>query len=130
MSAQQDQPRWDQLLRLLLCWVICWRARREHDELVKVGRACQCTALLQQEVQNMIDQTGLNWEQEIALTAAQAKEAEFAGKLRPLLLKQLKQRFHTVPASIRQKIKIASLRKLHAALGRILKIKAPEELKL
>ncbi len=127
--AQQDRPRWDQLLKLVVYWSIYRRTRGEHDDLVNVVRACQSSALLQQEVQNMIEQAGLNWEQEIALTTAQAKEAEFTGKLRALLLKQLKQRFRTVPASIRHKIKAASLEKLEVALERVLKIKAPEELK-
>ncbi len=39
------------------------------------------------------------------------------------------QRFRTVPDSIRQKIKTASLRKLQAALKWVLLVKAPEELK-
>ena len=81
----------------------------------------------------MIEQTGLNWEQEIYLTALQkaeqAMEAEFTKIQRALLLKQLKQRFRTVPQSIRQKIKTASLRKLQAALNRIVFVKTPEELK-
>ena len=56
-------------------------------------------------------------------------EAEFTKTQRALLLKQLKQRFRTVPESIRQKIKTASLRKLQAALKRIVLVKTPEELK-
>ncbi len=84
----------------------------------------------------MIEQTGLNWEQEIALAAwekaskkaEQAMEVEFTKTQRALLLKQLKQRFRTVPESIRQKIKTASLRKLQAALERIVLVKTPEEL--
>ena len=132
MPAQQDGPRWHLLLRLLLCWVIYWQARREHDELVSLVRACQSSALLQQEVQNMVEQAGLNWEQEIFLTALekaeQAIEAEFTKTQRALLLKLLKQRFRTVPKSIRQKTKTASLRKLQAALERIVLVKTPEEL--
>ena len=83
----------------------------------------------------MIEQAGLNWEQEIALTAGttekaeQAMDAEFAKTQRRLLLKLLKQRFHTVPVSIREKIKTASLANSQAAFERVLKIKAPEELK-
>ncbi len=131
--AQQDRPRWDQLLKLVLYWSIYRRAGSEHDELVNAVRACQSSALFQQEVQNMIEQAGLNWEQEIALTAAQKTEqknyAEFTKTQRALLLRLLQQRFRTVPDSIRQKIKTASLRKLQAALKRVLLVKAPEELK-
>ncbi len=80
----------------------------------------------------MIEQMNLNWEQEIALTAAQkaeqARDAEFAQQQRTLLLEQIKQRFEAVPEAIRQQIESASLEKLNAALKRILLINGPEEL--
>ena len=43
--------------------------------LVNVVRAAQSSTLFQQEVQTMIEQMNLNWEQEIALTAAQKGRA-------------------------------------------------------
>ncbi len=130
--AQQDRPRWDQLLKLVLYWSIYRRAHGEQAGLVNVVRAAQSSTLFQQEVQTMIEQMNLNWEQEIALTAAQkaeqARDAEFAQQQRTLLLEQIKQRFEAVPEAIRQQIESASLEKLNAALKRILLINGPEEL--
>jgi Putative transposase, YhgA-like len=134
--AEQDRPRWDQLLKLVLYWSIYRRARGEHAELVNVVRACQSSTLLQQEVQKMSEQTWLNWEQEIAITAAQkateqagqAKDAEFTRKQRALLLTQLEQRFQVVPTAVREKIEAANLEKVEAALTRVVLIHAPEDL--
>jgi len=136
--AEQDRPRWDQLLKLVLYWSLYRRGRAEQAELINVVRACQSSTLLQQEVQIMIERTGLTWEQEIVLTAtekateqtAQAKDAEFTRKQRALLLKLLEWRFRAVPPAIRQQIEAADLEKLEAALEQITDIHAPEDLPL
>jgi hypothetical protein len=132
----RDRP---DALPLLICLLVEHRrARGEHAELVNIVRACQSSTLLQQEVQNMSEQTWLNWEQEIALTAAQkateraeqARDAAFARNLRASIVKMLEQRFDTVPAPVRQRLEAANVEKLTAALEHILVIKSPEELPL
>ncbi len=77
----------------------------------------------------MSEQTWLNWEQEIALTAAQTKEAEFTRKQRARLVKFLEWRFQAIPTTLRDQIEAASLERVEAALDSIPTVGALEDLK-
>jgi hypothetical protein len=83
----------------------------------------------------MLENEGLAREEELAQAAAQvgAQAAtqkvgiEFEQQLRRLLFELSEKRFGAVPVSVQQQLTVADLGKLRLALGRILKIQAPED---
>jgi Putative transposase, YhgA-like len=126
--AEQERPRWDQLLKLVLYWSIYRRARGEHPNVINLVRASQSGTLFQMEVEKMAEQMELTWEEEIFLNATRRAEQAFTRKLGALLIKQLEQRFQTIPPAMREQIEAANQEKIEAALERVWEIRGPEDL--
>jgi hypothetical protein len=135
--AEGNRVEWERLLQMLLGWGLLRRDRREHAGLIEAVRQSRLSALRQQEIEQMIQNLGQTWEQEIlALGRAQGRaqglaEGRAEGELRAyrqMLETQLRQRFGDLPAEVVQRLAQADLPALQRALGAVPTLAALQDL--
>jgi flagellar biosynthesis/type III secretory pathway protein FliH len=68
--AETDRLEWEWLLRMLLGWGLLRRDRREHASLIAAVRQSRLSALLQEEITQMIQNLEQTWEQELLALGA------------------------------------------------------------
>jgi predicted transposase YdaD len=128
---------------MLLGWGLLRRDRQEHASLIEAVRQSRLSALLQEEIAQMIQNLGQTWEQE--LLALGRAEGEARGEARGIergraegellayrhvLETQLRQRFGELPAEVVQRIAQADLPALQTAFAAVSTLAGLDDLPL
>jgi hypothetical protein len=133
--AETDRVEWERLLKMLLGWGMIRRSGREHAGLIEAVRQSHLSALLQEEVTQMIENLGQTWEQELLARGAVQARAEGRAEGELLMCRQvvetlLRQRFGELPADIVQRVAQADLPALQRVVAAYPTLTALKDLSL